>query len=784
MTIDLILLSAILGIATILFITGWIRMDITALIVLILLTVTGLITSNQAIAGFSNSAVVISWCMYILSAGLTKTGISNLISKQLIKFAGDSETKMIALLMLISGLLSAIMYNIGVVAMFLPITIEVARRTKNSASRLLLPMDYGVILGGMTLLIGTSTHLIVQDMVIDANLTPIGFLDFVIPSLIIFIFSLAYFLLIGRRFLPDRKTPGALSASDPVNGSIPHEQYGLQERLAVLELDENNPLVGKCLSESRIGRALGLTVLSIQRKDKRIISAKPEIVLEGKDRLLVLGRLDRINELWQKPLFIIESEQPIAEQVVSEGIVFGELLITSESPLVEKTLCEMEFRQKYKVNVLALQQGETIRRTNFQNLRLKPGNRILLTGLEGHVNAFKGHPGFCQLDIKDVSRYQLDERLLLIYIPEGSSLVDKTLEESRLGLSYGISVLKILQKGVDTFLPSTSFRLQANDWLIIEGRPLDIEVLRGLQALSVDRDIQIDIEELTSGSLQMAEVMLSPFSTLEGKNLRDIRFRDKYRVTVVAIWRGDRAFRTGLGELTLQHGDAFLCYGRAEDLRSMASDRNFVVLKMDLQEEPAVKKAPVAAFIMAAVVLVPLFTNLSIAIMAMIGAVLMVLTGVLSMEKAYESIEWRSIFLIATLLPLGTAIQKTGAAEMVGRWVIDLIGGFGPTAILAGLMTMIIMAKMILPSTVLAVIMTPIAISTAHDLGISPYAFVIGVAFALAASFISPLAHPINAMVMTPGSYRYSDFVKHGLPVSLIVILVSTLLLPILFPYW
>lgn len=783
MTTELILLSAILGIATLLFISGWIRMDLTAFIVLIALAVTGLISSSQAISGFSNSAVVISWCMYILSAGLTKTGISNLISRQLIKLANGNEAKLIGLLMLASGLLSAIMFNIGVVAMFLPITLEIARRTKISASRLLLPMDYGVILGGMTLLIGTTTHLIVQDIVVEANLAPIGFLDFLVPGMIIFIFSLVYFVFIGRRFLPDRKVHGALSTADPFNGNSSSEQYGLQERLAILEVGEINTLIGKSISESRIGRALGLTILSIQRKNKEMISITPETLIERHDRLLVLGRLDRINELCQKPFLLIEDIRPITEQLLCEGIKFGEFLVSAESELAQKTISELEFRQKYNVNILAVQYGGIIRRTNFQYLRLEKGDRLLVVGHENHIAVFEQYPGFCWLSLSDVSKYNLDERLLSLHIPEGSSLVGKTLEESRLGVSFGITVLRILQNTVDTFLPDPTFTFQANDWLVVEGRQLDIEVLRGLQSLVVDRDAKIDLEELTSGSLQMSEVMLSPFSVLEGKKLREIRFREKYGVTVLAIWRGNRAFRTGLGELKLQHGDAFLCYGKADDLRIMAGDRNFVVLKMDLQEETALRKAPIAALIMAAVVLVPLFTDISITIMAIAGAISMVLTGVLTMEKAYESIEWRSIFIMATLLPLGTAIQKTGAAALVGHWVINLIGDYGPTAILAGLMAVIIVAKLILPSTVLAVVMTPIAISTALDLGISPYAYVVGVGFALAASFISPLAHPINTMVMTPGGYRYSDFVKHGLPISLIVILVSILLLPILFPY-
>lgn len=161
----------------------------------------------------------------------------------------------------------------------------------------------------------------------------------------------------------------------------------------------------------------------------------------------------------------------------------------------------------------------------------------------------------------------------------------------------------------------------------------------------------------------------------------------------------------------------------------------------------------------------------------------MVLSGALTMERAYESIDWKSIFLIAAMLPLGIAIQETGAAGLISQWVVDIIGGFGPTAILAGLMVLAIIGKMVMPAAVLAVIMAPIALNTAFSLGISPNAFILGVAYALAASFMSPLAHPVNTMVMTPGSYRFKDYVKNGLPISLIVIVISILLLPMIYPY-
>jgi di/tricarboxylate transporter len=783
MPLELIILSVILLIAILLFATSLIRMDLTALFVLVALAVTGLVTPSQALSGFSNPAVIIVWAMFILSAGLSRTGISSLIGAQLLKFAGRSEGRLIAILMGVTALLSSIMNNIGVAAMFLPITLEIARRTKRPPSRLLLPMAYGALHGGLILLIGTASNLVVRDAMREAQFTPFSIFDFAPGGLIILIISVIYMVLIGRRFLPDRTQPRVLSAADPVNGNYIDDPYALQERLATLIVSEDNPLVGKTLTDSRIGRALGLTVLSILRKDGQRVRAKTDTYLEGGDRLLVLGRLDRIDEICQCPLFLVEDKRPVAETLLAGDVDLAELMVTPDSPFFGKSLLEIDLRGKFQINVLGIQQGELIRRTNLQNMIMTEGDRLLIQGSNEKVVAFEQHPGFRRLAIKDVSNYLLDERLLSLRIPSDSALVGKTLTESRLGAAYGITVLRILRNGGDWHLPSPEITLEENDILIVEGRPLDIEALRGLQRLDVERKAEVDLHDLTSGSVQMVEVMLSPYSTLAGKNLRESRFREKYHVSVLAIWRGDRAFRTGLGDLTLQHGDALLCYGTVENLRAMARERDFVVLKMDLQEQPLIKKAPTAALIMVGVVLTSILFNLPIAITAIGGCALMVLSGALTMEKAYESIDWKSIFLIAAMLPLGIAIQETGAAALVSGVVIETIGRFGPTGILAGIMVLCVLGTLIMPAPVLAVIMSPIALSTAINLEISPYAFLMGVAYALAASFLSPVAIPVNTLVMTPGGYRYSDYIKNGLPISLIVIIVSVSLLPLIFPF-
>ncbi len=783
MPLDIIILSIILLAAIVMFATGLIRIDLTALLVLFALGVTGLVSPTQALAGFSNPAVIIVWAMFILSAGLSRTGVTNLIGNRLLKLAGEGEGRLIAVLMSVTALLSSIMNNVGVAAMFLPITMEIARRTKRPPSRLLLPMAYGSLHGGLILLIGTATNLIVRDVMRDAGITPLGILDFAPGGLVILIISVGYMVLIGRRFLPDNTPPGPLAASSAANGDVTHEEYALQERLATLVVPEGNPLVGKTLTESRIGRILGLTILSIQRQDGQRVRAKTDTFIEDGDRLLVLGRLDQIEQICERPLFTVENNRPVAEKLMQGQVGLAEFRIEKDSPFKNKTLQEINMRQAYGVNVLALRQTDAVQRTNLQNISLTPGDRLLVMGPDENLKAFEDEPGYRRLALADTSKYALDERLLTILVPEGSFLDGQTLAESRLGEAYGLTVLRILRDGQDWHLPGQETRLTAGDRLIVEGRPLDIDVVRGLQSLCPEREVDIDLEELTKGPVQIVEVMLSPYSSMVGKTLREIHFREKYRASVLAILRGDKAIRSDLGNIKLKRGDALLCFGTAENLKIMTRERDFLVLQMELYDEPLFKKAPIAALIMAGVVLVAILTGLPISLTAIGGSALMVLSGSLKMDQAYESIDWRSIFLMAAMLPMGTAIQQTGAAAMVGEWLVGFIGGYGPSAILAGLMLLIVVGMMVMPGAVLAVIVTPIAVSAALEMGISPYAFLMGVAYALAASFMSPLAHPVNAMVMTPGGYRFGDFAKFGMPIVIIVFALSLTLLPLIFPY-
>jgi di/tricarboxylate transporter len=379
-------------------------------------------------------------------------------------------------------------------------------------------------------------------------------------------------------------------------------------------------------------------------------------------------------------------------------------------------------------------------------------------------------------------RYELRERLLALCIPEHSSLSGKSLEESRLSDAFGLSVLGIERDGQTKLAPQPDEVVKAGDRLLVEGGTEDLETLRGLRDLIVDTDRPIDVDMLESTRVGLAGVVLSPSSTLDGKTLRQLHFRDKYGLSVLAIWRGGTPHRSDLRDFPVKFGDALLLYGPRNRLKVLGSEPDFLVLTQEAQEAPRMSKAPVAALIMAAVLLPVILGWVTIAIAAVVGATAMVLTRCLTMEEAYRDIEWQAVFLIAGMLPLGIALEQSGTAAFVASQVVDLVGEAGTAAVVTALFVLTAAASQIMPNAAVTVLMAPIAINTAFDLGIPVQSLAMVIAISASASFLSPVAHPANSLIMGPGGYKFSDYLKVGLPLTAVVLIVTLIFLPIFWP--
>ncbi|MDA0678845.1 MAG: SLC13 family permease [Proteobacteria bacterium] len=783
MTFEIALVLGILITSLILFVSEVIRMDLVALLVLSALAVTGLVTTDQAFSGFSNSAVITVWAMFILSEGLTRTGIADIIGRQVMRLAGRREVAMIIVIMVTAAVLSAFMNNIGVAALMLPVVVEVARRTRISPSRLLMPLAYSTLLGGLMTLIGTPPNLLISEAMVQNGHKPFALFDFTPLGGAVMAIGVAFVALAGRYLLP--KTKIDQRGRHQSQRSL-RSRYKLQERTFMLRVSMESILVGKTLGETRIGSATGLIILALTRFGRSEPLPGRQTVLRGGDGLLVQGRVDQFKELQRWSDLVIEREAPVLKSMVAAKIAYAEVKLAVGSVLVGELIRHAGFRSRFKVSVVGIYRRNNFRLTNLAYVPLRAGDRVLVQGETEDVAELSGFADFSEARVlkdDDLSeRYNADERMFVVRLPKFSGLADATLEKSRLADVFDFRVVAIFRDGNLKVMPRGDEVLEGGDLLLIEGQPEDLDVLRGLQELDVETKVTGNLGSLESERLTLMDATLDPRSSLAGKTVGELNFRERYGIELAGIWREGGPIGVDLADERLQIGDALLMLGPRDRLQLLSDDSDFLILTPLGRAPPDTRRAPLAAFIMLAVVLSVMAGYAPISIAAVVGGSVMVLTGCLTMEEAYRAIDWRAIFLIAGMLPLGAAMQDSGTATYLANQVMLLLGDSGPWSVIAGLYVLTAMATMIIPTAALVVLMSPIVLSAMGDMGVAPETAMMAVAMAASASFTSPISHPANILVMGPGGYRFVDYIKLGVPLTIVVFLTVMFLLPILWP--
>ncbi|WP_420643740.1 SLC13 family permease [Candidatus Leptofilum sp.] len=787
MTLPIIAVLLILGLAIFLFVTDKLRVDLVAMLVLLALAITGLITPVEALSGFSSPAVVTAGAVFVLSGGLARTGVAEIVGRQVLRLSGKSEFRLTAVIMLTAGVMSAFMNNVGVAALLLPVVLIICRQINMPPSKLLIPLSFGCLLGGLMTLIGTAPNILANEIVQDFGLAGLQFFDFLPVGAVVMLAGVGYMVFLGRHLLPNRSAVMALSEQNE-DAIDPTLLFSLEERLALVELPADSLLAGKTLAQSRLGRTLGLTVLGLQRDDQKQMSIQPDTVLQGNDQLLALGRVERLEALGRRPFLLPVADDPTVQQLISTEVGLAEWTIPPNSPLVGQTLAQTGLRREYGLHVISIDRQGAWQRTNLSTISLLAGDRLVMQGRHEVITAVQSQPPFKgsfhiidQSEAK-VGDFGLSESILLVRIPEASPLVGQSLTQSHLSQLFGLEALSLIRNGETNLLPDPDSPLMANDLLLVEGDPAELEIMRGLQGLRIRRQLQMAQVELESEAVGLVEAVLSPHTTLVNKSLRDLHFREKYGVTVLAIWRNGRAYRSSLANMPLQFGDAFLLYGPRAKISLLGSEPDFLLLQDEVPTAPRRHKAGLAAAIMTAVILTALIGWLPIALAALAGAAMMVLTGCLNMEEAYRYIEWRAIFLIACMLTMGIAMETSGAAQLLAEGMLSLVGEFGDIAILAGFFLMTSLAAQVMPSAVVMVLMAPIALNLAAEVNISPYALIMLIAVAASTSFMSPVGHPVNVLMMGPGGYRFTDYTKVGVPLVIVALLITLLVLPLVWP--
>ncbi|MBS1271152.1 MAG: Sodium-dependent dicarboxylate transporter SdcS [Candidatus Marinimicrobia bacterium] len=380
-------------------------------------------------------------------------------------------------------------------------------------------------------------------------------------------------------------------------------------------------------------------------------------------------------------------------------------------------------------------------------------------------------------------KYHMTRYLTELQIPEDSPLVGQTPLDKQISNRYDLNILGIIRGKRKILIDIRITKLRPDDILLVRG-PIDhIMRLKEREKLLMLTDTKLNDEELSIGDNTLTEVLVSPNSRLIGSTLKEIDFRRRYGCFVLALRKHGETLRNKISNTPLSATDTLLIYGSKRRIDALKDDQNFVVLEeVDIKLQRG-HKWIYAIGIILAVVLLAAFNVMAIVKAAILGVLTLVLTRTITMQEAYKAVDWSVIFLLAGVIPLGRALENTGLAQIIGDYIASLGGPYGPVAVLAGLYIATNVLTETMSNNSTAIIMAPIAITTANALGVSPIPLLMAVTFAASASFMTPVGYQTNAMVYGPGGYKYTDYLKFGSPLNILFLAISTLLIPVIWPF-
>jgi len=600
-------LALLLG-ALVCFVINKPRSDIVALTILILFPLTGVLSVADTLAGFSNPTVILIAALFVVGDALVRTGIVYRLGDWLVKTSGSSEIRLVILLMSSAALLSSVMSSTGVVAVFIPVVLSVAARLKILPGRLLMPLAFAALIGGMLTLVATPPNMVVNNALMQGGLTGFNFFSFTPIGLTALILGIGYMLLLQHWLVPKTK-------SDPP----------ITQRLTLADLAKTY-----CLTEREL-------------------------------RLRVAGH----------------------------------------SPLLNQPLNTLGLRSEYGINVVAVERSQKFRTL----LLLATGQTVVQPG-----------------------------DILLV------DLADPEMSVMQASAILGLEPLP---------LSSSYFSLHAHE-------------------------------------LGLAEVAFPPESSLPGKSIQELAFRSRYRLNVLGIRRNGQALNQVLVDEKLHARDTILVAGTWQDIKQLhQQNRDFLVLSVPAEIDemtPAAKKAPHALACLALMVFLMISDLVPAVVAVLITCLLLGACRCIDLASAYKAISWPSIMLIVGMLPFAQALQLTGGVDLLVNQWLTLMGDASYHAVLAAVFMLTTLLSLFISNTATAVLMAPVAISLASAFQASPYPFAMMVALGASAAFMTPVASPVNTLVLGPGQFKFSDFLKIGTPLTVILLIISVIMVPWLYP--
>ncbi len=429
MTLEIGFLFALIAAMVYLFLTEKLPVDLTAFLGLAILIVAGYLTPAEAFTGFASPAVITMLSVFIVGAALLETGVADIIGGRIHRIVGSSETRLILVLMLVAGILSAFMNNIAATAVLMPAVASIANQAGIAPSRLFMPLAFGAILGGTTTLVGTPPNILAAQMLHERGLEPFKLFDFTPIGLALLAVGTVFMLTIGRKLLPDRGNRGPTTTE----GRDLSQVYQLQERLFSIRIPDPSPLDGATIGETRLGSTLAVKVVAILRQGKQQLAPTSDSILRAGDLLFVNGTASDLEELLR--MQDLEVQQTELSQIpeVMRGAAGLHARIDAESRLTEMTLRDLRFRDRFGLIIVAVDRGGEIQRDHLGDIRLSPGDEIYALGDRDQVEAFAEDPSIETIEIGLRAISGLVDQLHLLRVPADSPLIGATIGESRLG---------------------------------------------------------------------------------------------------------------------------------------------------------------------------------------------------------------------------------------------------------------------------------------------------------------------------------------------------------------
>ena len=377
--------------------------------------------------------------------------------------------------------------------------------------------------------------------------------------------------------------------------------------------------------------------------------------------------------------------------------------------------------------------------------------------------------------------YQLGEYVTELRIRHGSPLVGKSVLESRLGADHDITVLRVRNAGEEGWAPLRR-TLQSDDVLLVRGALPDLIRLRGTMGLRINADFELRDETLQSEDLRLIQALVGPGSRLIGRTLKETDFRSRYKALVLGMQRKGETINDKLSSVKLGLGDSLLIQAHETRIRDLRRGDDLIVLN-EIPGSVLRQKAPLAIGILVVVVGLAAFNVIPILVAAVLGCVALVMTRILRPEDVYRSINWQVIFLLAGVLPLGVAMHTSGAAGWLAEQTVRLVGDMGPVAVLAAFYLLTAILTETMSNAAAAVLLAPIAISTAEQIGVDPRPLMMAITFAASTGFSTPVGYQTNTMIYNPGGYRYTDFLRAGMPLNIIFWILAVFFIPRLWAF-